>query len=93
MENNVIPMYSKISIYDLFMRMNETQYAVNKDLRMCVYALKTKYEILTATVITLFLSLAVITIGVIWGFHEFKTDIQPEIEQKYPVPVEMLKGV
>lgn len=93
MANNVIPMYSKISIVDLFDNMNRQQMNVNKSVSDCIHALKTKYDILKACVICLFLVSITMIISFYWAINEFQTKIQPEIEQKYPVPVEQLKEV
>lgn len=91
--NNVIPMYSKISLAELFVNMNTTQQHFNKDVKNCLIVLKRENKWLKAFVIALFLAVIAMGIGGYMGFQKFEKDIKPEIEQSYPVPVEMLKEV
>ena len=61
-ENKVIPMYSKISLAELFVNMNRTQHELNADFKDCILNLNKKAKILQAFIVAL--TLTIITMGI-----------------------------
>lgn len=59
MENNVIPMYSRISLPELFLNMNRTQCEFNRDVKNCILRLDRKQKTLQAFIVALFLTILV----------------------------------
>ena len=78
----VLPRFKDLSYYELA----NLQYEA-------FVSLKKSHERLKVLVIALFIAIIGIGIGSYMGYKDFKANIEPEIEQTYPVPVEMLKEV
>lgn len=72
--NNVIPMYSKISLAELFLNMNRTQHEFNRDVKDCILKMNKKQKILQALVIALFLTTIMGFMAFGLAMHKFKTE-------------------
>ena len=78
----VLPRFKDLSYYELA----NLQYEA-------FVSLKKSHDRLKVFVIALFIAIIGIGIGSYMGYKDFKVNVEPEIEQTYPVPVERLKEV
>lgn len=56
-------------------------------------SMKKQVNRMKAFIFALFIALVAIAIGSYFGFKDFKANVEPEIEQSYPVPIEQLKEI
>ena len=73
-ENKVIPMYSKISLAELFVNMNRTQHDFNKEVKNCLLQIDKKQKVMQAFIVALTLTIITMGLGFILAMNKIKSE-------------------